>query len=108
MSPNSSCHDGTRAPQSFRGCSGHEEWDPVCPELAAYPREENPGEREAGKKSIGKMPWSEIKHSVGHSMGKNGERPREKERQPIHYLFKLITPRKHCFPNPKFPIPSFS
>lgn len=57
-------HDVTRAPQSLRGCSGDDEWDPVYIELAIYPRKENPGEREAGRKSTGKMPWIEMNQTL--------------------------------------------
>lgn len=49
----------------------------MCTELGIYPRKESPGEREALKNALDRNEAD----SVGHSMGKKGERPREKEVQ---------------------------
>lgn len=38
---------------------------------------------------------------------RQGERPREKEIQPIHYLFKLITPKNTFLPQRQISQPFF-
>lgn len=87
------------------GCFGGKEWDRVCTDLAG---KETPGEDKQGGKSVWKMPQTGTKRTLlDKAWARQAERPKDKEIQPIRYLFKIVPLPRSSFPNPKFPSPSF-